>query len=308
MTEVASTGAAGSAGATTMAPAPEAGGATPKQGETVAQAEARRLKLRIGGQEQEFDESEVATNFEKGRNASKLLSKVEQRRQEALRAKAEADGILGRLKDKGNLVSVLSDLGYTKEDLRKMSEAQILEAIEEEKLTPAERRAKELERERDALLSEKQKQEEERKQAAHAQEVERHKDELANLFVDTMAATGLPKSSGRFVISRMAQLYAQNEEAGLESTPEEMAAHVMSGLQAEHRGVLGGLEGEALMTYLGPEVVKKVLAANLAKVKANRTNGAVVAPAVRQPTAASSAVEVNPRKGRWEVIERDFLK
>lgn len=272
-----------------------------KPGETAAQTQARLIKLALDGQEVELPESEVVANLKKGRNAAQLLSKVEQRRQEALKAQAQADGILGRLKDKGNLRSVLSDLGYSKDDLRAMSEQTILEDIQLEKMSPAERRAYEAEQRVKALEEQQERARKSEEERAHAAEVARHKDEFSNLFLETMERTGLPKSSGRFVVQRMAALYAQNEEAGLESTPEEMAAHVMRGLEAEHRGVLSGLEGDALLQRLGPDVVKKVLGAHLASIRKRQGQGAAAAP--QQQPVRRPATPVDPRKGKWADIE-----
>ena len=287
---------AGQPGATNAQPQVAPPGQKP--GETPAQAEARRLKLRIDDREVELDESEVVANYRKGKDSSRLLSKVEQRRQEALKAKAEAEGLLSRLKSDPR--GALRELGV---DVRKLSESTILEEIELEKMSPAERRAHELQKKLDEHESAKQKAEEEKERAAHEQEVARHKDEFANLFLDVMERTGLPKTSGRFVVARMASLYAQNEEAGLESSPEEMAAHVMRGLEAEHRGVLSGLEGDALLERLGPDVVRKVLGAHLAKVNKKRSErGIDPAPAVR-PKPLPQPTTPNPRKGRWAAIE-----
>lgn len=279
-------------------PAPQQGQAAPAQkpGETPAQAEARRLKLRLGGQEVELDESEVAANYEKGRNASKLLSKVEQRRQEALKAKAEADGLLNRLKSDPR--AALRELGV---DLRKLSESTILEEIELEKMSPAERRAYEAEQKLKALQDEQEKVKQSEQEKAHAAEVERHKDEFANLFLQTMEAAGLPKQSGRFVAHRMAHLYRQNEEAGLESTPEEMASYVMEGLKGEHRGMLSGLKGQSLVDHLGPEVVKEVLSHHLALARAKRGMGG--APPTPPPPPPPSDAKMDPRKGRWAYID-----
>jgi hypothetical protein len=284
-------------------PAPPGNVPGQKPGETPAQSEARRLKLRIDNQEVELDESEVVANYRKGKDSSKLLSKVEQRRQEALKAQAQAEGLFNRLKDKGNLRSTLAELGYSKDDIRRISEQTILEEIELEKMSPAERRAHELQQELDAHKSEKQKAEEEKKQAAFETEKARHQDEFANLFMETMERTGLPRSSGRFVVQRMAALYAQNEEAGLESSPEEMAAHVMRGLETEHRGVLSGLEGDALLERLGPDVVKRVLGAHLARVNKKRTGGVAEQASVARQKPIPAPAAPNPRKGRWAAIE-----
>jgi len=246
----------------------------------------------------ELDESDVVANYRKGRDSAKLLSKVEQRRQEALKAKAEAEGLLGRLRSDPR--SALRELGV---DVRKFSESTMLEEIELEKMSPAERRAYEAEQRVKALEGEKQKQEEERQQAAHKEEVARHQDEFASLFLTTMEATGLPKASGRFVAHRMAHLYQQNEEAGLESTPEEMAAYVMQGLQREHRGVLSGLKGAPLLDYLGPEVVKEVLAENLARVRA-RKGGGLVSQAKPATPVAPAAKNLDPRHGRMGDVRK----
>lgn len=266
----------------------------PKPGETPAQAEARMLKRKTGNGEVEIPESEVWANYDKGRGSAQLLSKANERREEALKAKTYADGVLSRLKDKGNVREVLRDLGYTKEDLRAMSEAEIIEAINEEKMTPAERRAYEAEQKVKQYETEKQKAEREKQEAAHSEAVERHKDELANLFLSTMESTGLPKSAGRFVMHRMAHLYAQNEQAGLESSPEEMAAYVMEGFRAEHKGVVGNLKGEQLVEFLGPEAVKEVLRVHLEKARAKR--GVPGAP--RVAPEPKPAAPVDPRRGR----------
>lgn len=280
--------------------APDAGAqpnAAPKPGETPAQAQAR-IKLLLGGKEQEFDPSEVATNFEKGRNAAQLLSKVEARRQEALKAKAEAEGLLSKLKKDPR--SALRELGV---DLRKLSESTILEEMELEQMTPEARRAYEAEQKLKKYEEEKARAEEEKQRATFEAEKARHQDEFSNLFMETMGKTGLPKESARWVAYRMAHLYAQNEEAGLESTPEEMAAYVMQGVQTEHRGVLSGLKGKALLEYLGPDVVREVLSGHLEGVRARRgTVAAPVAPAPRQAAPAQQQ-PANPRRGRWEMID-----
>jgi hypothetical protein len=307
-TVTAPTGAPAPTGTTSgLAPGTPSTGAT-KQGETPAQAEARMLKRRMGDKEIELPESKVWANYDKGENAAQLLSKVEQRRQEALRAKMEADGILGRLKDKGNLRSVLQELGYTAEDLRAMSEREILSAIELEKMTPAERRAHEAEQKLKGYEDEKKKAAEEQQQAQFQEEVKKHADEFATLFVGTMEALGLPKASGRHVLPRMARLYEQNEAAGLESSPEEMASYVLEGLKKEHAGVLSGLEGDALLEHLGPDTVKKVLAAHLGKVRTRQGRPAapVAAAPVSEPRVPAGGLHA--RKGRWAVIDEQFGK
>lgn len=299
---------------TTAAPAAPAGvpGTPPPQpgqlaqgqkpGETPAQAEARRLKLRIDGQDVELDESEVVANYRKGKNAAQIMSAAEKRRQEVLKDKAYADGIISRLKADPH--GVLKELGYSREQLREMSEKAILQEIELEKMSPAERRAHEAEQRIKEMEAERDKAKQSEEEKVHAAEVQRHADEFANLFLDTMSATGLPKASGRWVAYRMAHLYQQNEEAGLESSPEEMAAHVIQGLKKEHTGVLSGLKGKALAEYLGEGVVKEIQRYSLEVARAKR-GGGQPPPASAPPPAPPK--DVDPRKGRWAHIEKNYL-
>lgn len=265
----------------------EAGGGTGsdvvQQGAQPTSAQARRLRMVLDGKEQEFDEDHVRTNYQKGLSASKLLTKADQRRQEALKAKSEAEGLYSRLKK--DFWGVAKELGI---DTAEMSQKEILDQIRLEQMTPEQRRMHEMEQRLKGHEDEKKKAEDEKKKTAHGQEVEKHKNELASLFLETMERTGLPKSSGRFVISRMASLYAQNEDAGLESTSDEMAEHVMAGLRAEQQGMLGGLEGDALLSHLGPEVVTRVLQANLARVRQKR--------GVSGPTQQQAPVPRTPAK------------
>lgn len=250
-------------------------------------AQARKLRLLLDGKEQEFDESHIIANFKKGQNASRLLSEADKRRQEALKARSEAEGMLSLAKKDPR--RFLKELGV---DTTRMSQEEILEEIRMEKMSPAERRAHELEQQLKALEEEKGKGEEEKKKAAHAAEVAKHKDELASLFLETMERLRLPKSSGRFVIGRMAALYGQNERAGLESTTDEMAEHVLAGLRSEQQGMLGGLDGEELLSHLGPEVVTKVIQANLARVRAKKG-----APSAQQQPVVAPKVAAKPPAG-----------
>jgi hypothetical protein len=276
------------------------GATAQKAGEPSAQAEARRLKLRIGDKEEEYDEGEVVANFQKGKNTAQLMSKVEQRRQEALKEKAYADGVLSRIKS--DPLGTLRELGV---DVRGMSERAILDAIELEKMTPAERRAYDAEQKLKGYEDEKQKVKQEQEQAKYQEEVQRHADEFSNLFVSTMEKLGLPKTSGRHVLPRMARLYEQNETAGLQSDPDEMAAYVLEGLKKEHSGVLAGLEGDALLEHLGADTVKKVLAAHLGKVRARSGRpGATPAQSHGAPLVAKPAQGFDPRKGRMAEVER----
>lgn len=252
----------------------------------------RMLKFMLDGRETELPESEVVGNFKKGRESAKLLSLAQQRKEEALREKATAEGLFARLKKGGaETRAVLRELGV---DPAKVGEEEILEMIAREKLTPEQKREKELHDKLKGFEDEKKKAEDDKKAAVHKEEVQRHADELGGLFTEALIASGLPKSAAPVLFPRLAAIYLQNEKAGLESTPEEMAHHAMEGFREVQTGVLGKLQGAELLDYLGPDVVRAVLTANLQRSGGQRVPGVPIstgAPAKPRPGAQRKPTE-----------------
>ena len=258
------------------------------------QDEARRYKLRFGeNDEREIPETEILAKMRRGENVQQQLSRAAAFRQEALKARAEADGILNRLKSDPR--GALRDLGV---NLSKMSQEEILEEIRLEQMTPQERALHDREKAIRAKEEEHQKAEEKKKGEADHQEMERHKDEFAGLFMDVLERTGLPKASGRHMVRHLADLY---EEFGGEIDPDSAAAHVMAKLVPEHRAVMLGLEGEALLEHLGDELVRKVVSGHLSRIKGQRKQ-TQTAPAPR-PVARSTPVAPGKAKDFFRNIQ-----
>lgn len=271
-------------------------------GETQAD---KRIRLKLGDKEEEFDERTLAGLASRGRNAAQLMSRADKVRIDAERKAADAEAKLARLKD--NPRAVLKELGI---DVRGFSEAEILEAIEEEKeraLPPEERAIRQRAREADSLkkqLDERQKSE---KQAREDAETEQHKERFANLFVEAMKQTGLPPTSARAVMHRVASVYMAAANAGEEVQPEEAAAYAMEHLRSEQRAVIGGMSVPELADWLGPEAMKKIRAHDLAEYRKSKSGGAPVAAAPTAPTPSPKEVS-NSRKGRWDFIEKQILQ
>lgn len=280
--------------------APSGGGDTGAQagGEAVAPQQAqtpRMLKLMMDGKEVEYPESEVVGNFKKGRESAKLLTLAQQRREEALREKAATEGLVAKLKKGGaEGRAALRALGV---DPAKMGEEEILEMIRMEKMSPAEKERYELQQKIKGFEDEKKKAEDEKKTAAHEAEKQRHMDELGGLFAEALTKTGLPRAAAPALFPRMAALYAQNEEAGLESTPEEMAHHVMEGVRETQKAMYGRLKGQELLDFIGPEVLKEILNANLQRNSMGRVPGVPQQSRQPRPVAKPAGAKDNPRTG-----------
>lgn len=285
-----------------QSPAGKPEGTTPPAGETAAD---KRIRLKLGDREEEFDERTLAGLASRGRNAAQLMSKADKIRLDAERKAADAEAKLARLKD--NPRAVLRELGI---DVRGLSEKEILEAIEEEKergLPPEERALRQRAREADEYKRKLEEREQSERQAREDAETEQHKERFAQLFVDAMKQTGLPPTSARAVMHRVASVYMAAAQAGEEVQPEEAAAYAMEHLRKEQRAILGGMSVPELVDWLGKDAMDAIRAHDLAEYRKRKGAGAVSAP-----TAQTQAPEAPPafksRKGRWDFIEREILK
>jgi hypothetical protein len=130
-----------------------------------------------------------------------------------------------------------------------------------EELMPADERAR-LERQRELEAAEKELRE--RKEREQKSEYERQVDQNAQAIGKQLAAeltavgvTPTPKTIADFAAHVMGR---QQEGRPIRSQAElrEIAAEVRAEAQESARGSLSSLEGEALIEYLGEEVVKKI--------------------------------------------------
>lgn len=205
-------------------PTPKPGSAAPKPeaSATPAPEGPGKVKLRDPrtGQFMEVDEGEAWALYNRGKAAQRTLSKWEQERAATEKALKEREARLERLKDKGELRKFLQEMGH---DPRKLGEEFVLEQIEEEKLTPAEKAYREEKAKREELEkkeAERQQQEEQQKyEAAKAQEADR----LLGTFADALEAAGIPEKAARMFYPAMAGLYRAARTAAMQEAREVSA-------------------------------------------------------------------------------------
>lgn len=228
--------------APSAAPPPAAGEVKPTLKPTTPKPEVKaptpegpsKVKLRDPrtGQFVEVEEGEAWALYNRGKAAQKTLSKWEQERAATEKALKEREARLERLKDKGELRKFLQEMGH---DPRKLGEEFVLEQIEEEKLSPAERelraeRAKREELERKEAERTEQEQQQ-RYEAAKAQEADR----LGNLFADALEAAGIPEKASRMFFPAMAGLYRGARAAAMREA-QEMSAQ--TGQSVDYRTLM----------------------------------------------------------------------
>jgi hypothetical protein len=280
--------------------APTDGKAPVPAGETAAERRIR-IALEEGGQEEEVPESTLRAWAKRGRNAAQLVSKADKARQDAARASQEAEAKLARLKDPKEFFRLAKELGH---DPRALAEEEVLRAIEEERLTPEQRRIREVERQLAERDEKDRRAKEEADNAALEAETETHRNSFADLFMGTMERLGLPKKAGRAVVHRMADVYLQAQQVGMTVSEDDMAAHVLEGLRAEQSAVVKGMSPAEIVEWLGPDTMAAVRKYDLEQYRAKRKGGQ---PAqVRAPSGAPPPPDpktLDPRKGRMAYVD-----
>lgn len=293
---------------TQAAPAPAEG--TPEQapgatGSLTAPTAPRRLKLRglDGDDERDYDETQVVGWAQRGKKASQILSKAEERAQEAARKEAAAEERFARLKSKdvGSIRATLRELGV---DVRALAEVEVKDYLEEKDLTPEQRRIRELE----ANEGKRRTADEQAKKKADADALEAeqkvHEEELSSLFLEAMKIAKLPRTSAKAAFPRLASLYQTAAASGIELSPEVAAERLRGALKAEQRALFyresadprtgqkrEELDLDALEEWFTPEDWKAIQRRGVEKFRKNRLAGAQpppqrAPPAEEQPTAA----------------------
>jgi len=259
-----------------------------------------RLKLADDGPEEEFDERTLAGLARRGKNAAQLMSRADKVRMESERRVRDAEAKLARIKD--DPVAVLRELGV---DPLALSEQQILRALEEEKerqLPPEERALRQKAREADELRAKLKQREQQEQSAREEQETEKYREQLAGLFTEVMQRSGLPKSSARAVMHRVASVVQAADSVGEQVDPDEAAAYVVEQLRQEQRAVVSGMSVSELAEWLGPEIMLAIRKHDLAQYR-QRKGGGAPPPAPSGP-APKPAPALHSRKGRWAHIEQ----
>jgi hypothetical protein len=215
-------------------------------------------------------------------NAS-MVHAANSRFEEAARLKKDNE----RFRDtaKKDMMAALQDpsLGLTKEQIRDEFEKWYTrEFIEPEKLSPDQRRARELE----AKLKKYEQQEQEKLKAQQDQEqlelTNKQREYLQGQIIDALERSGLPKT--KLIASRMAFYMRENMMRGWEAPIDVIVKQVKQERQSLMSGEVGGLEGQDLVSYLGDDVVNKIRKWDLQRLRDQRS---AKSPDFTKPGSAS---------------------
>jgi hypothetical protein len=251
--------------ATEKAAAPAA--ADVKKAEAVAAEKkeaARRLKLKIDGQEHDLSEEEVM-------QLASLSAGAQKRFSEAAALRKQAEEAVAYLK--ANPAEAMKKLGL---DPRKFSEEFLVDALKREAESPEQKKVREYEEKiRSYETAEKQRQEAAARKAAEdkanadraAQEAKTKEiaERYEKVFIEALEKSGLEKNA--YTIKRMAEFQKINRKMKLDLTPDSLAKLVKEDVEKEVVTTVKDRTGDQLMELLGPDLIKRITKAQIAKLK-----------------------------------------
>jgi hypothetical protein len=152
--------------------------------------------------------------------------------------------------------------------------------MEQEAMSPEQRAVAEYQRKNAEMEAKLKAIEEERTQGAQKAETDRVIATLNTAIPAAAEAAGLPRSPA--VGRMMVEFMLSQARAGVDVNPEDAAQYARENVQGWTGEVLKSMNEEQIITFLGPEVVKKILTHSVNKVRGTQAAPAVV-PATTSP-------------------------
>lgn len=265
------------AGSSSQTPTTSGANPTPKASSPVPAGTLppRLLKIKVDGKEMELPESEVLELASRGKASN-------QRFQEAAKMKREADAILKHIDD--NPAEAFTKRG---KDARKWAEEFLMNELKKEAESPEQKRARENEEKLRKYETTEKEQEQQRKDSEMRQAINEQRDKYDKLFTQALFESGLPRTP--FTVKRMAELQKTNLKNKLDLSAPQLAKLVREDYVAEQKALLGSLDGDQLIEFLGPENAKKYSKAQISKLRARGTGGSGSGPA-RKPAQSNQGL------------------
>lgn len=254
--------------------------------------EVRRHKLKVDKGEVELDEDQLKLYAQKGFASEKRFSEAAQMRKDLEEIKELS------AKDRRG---ALKKLGWSDQEIRDFAESALYQDLEQEKLSPEQRRIRELE------AREKEREETDRKSKAEAEEKELQEltkqklDDIGGRIMAALEKVGLPKESAPWAVKRMAALVARADAEGFDLSAEQLASVVRGEFDAEARAFTASMPPEQLAEWLGPEKVDALMRLKIQQLKAQKA-GAQPAPKAAPEQKPSPVQPAAKAKDPWDNI------
>jgi hypothetical protein len=243
------------AAAPASVPASSAPESVPAAAEASKPAESpRKLKVKIDGKEAEIDEQTVIRDYQLAQASHKRFKEAAEKEKFVL-------GLQERMKS--DPASVMKELGL---DPRKFSEELLAKALDEEMLSPEEKRLRALENENKQLKETEKQREERQKEERLVEKTKKARADLEGRMVDAISNSKLPRNAT--TVRRISEVMYQAVNNGYDMSIEDAVSIVSDDYSGGVNEFLGSInDAERLISVLGPEKIKMLRDYELSKVK-----------------------------------------
>jgi len=263
------------------AEAPEATEAAPAQ-ESAPRKLPQPVKLKFKGKEETVDDlDQLARWAQMGRGATEVFEQAKRMREEAEVKASRLDKLRGGSLD-DRLALLTEALGDEEAAFQFMEEALYEKRIAPQQLTPEQRQLQEMQRKLQSY-------EQEKAQTVKAQqeaELDRQADAIAQQYAktaaDVMAKLGWGAELAPLVLREMLPYAEQALEAGMEPVSEDILGMFMEDQRAKLGNMVGKLDGEQLLRFLGDDLANKVRKADLARLRTGQAKSSAPKQEARQ--------------------------
>jgi hypothetical protein len=216
----------------------------------------QKFKVTVDGREIELPLKEILGGYQKTSAANKRFMEAAQK-EKALEAQ------MAKLKN--SPIETLLEQGLTFEQLEPHIEKLLLGRIEEQKLTPEQKKLRELEQK----LAEKERAEQEEAERRTKQEqeaqVEQHYNDYQSQLIDAMESGALPKTP--YAARKVADIMYSALEAGHDIDMADAIEIFNEDHQTSMRDYVKALDVNHVRELLGEEFIKKLRAEDVAKIQ-----------------------------------------
>jgi hypothetical protein len=264
-----------------------------KKQEAAIKKAIKEYELKVNGKSKKIsldldNEDEVKKYLQKGLAA-------DERMQEASSYKKQAEQLVEMLQK--DPLSILRNpaLGI---DIKKLAEQVLIQDLEEQQLSPEQKKLKEYEEKLKFYEEEKQKKEDENKRMQLEEATRRNYEEVETSMLKALEQADFPAEP--FFVRRVADIWAAAVESGWEDAKlEDIMPYVQQKLQGDFKSLIDkNKDPDKLEKLLGKDVLNNYRKSNLSKVKKTPTPMQKMTESTAKPVEAPKSNE--PRRVRFE--------
>lgn len=275
-------------------PSPPAGSAAAPDPKAAA-APAKTYRLKVAGAEREVSEGHLIALAQKTAAGDQYLAEAKREREAAAAERASLKERFGK-----DWRGVLTEAGHDPDAFLRQA---ILDRYGQAELTEDQKRFQ-AEQRRAQTAEEKlaQVEQERAAQTAQAEELQ-HRSTYQGRFLEALEKSGLGADPQApltvWAVRHMATLEEANLDAGTDLPADVLAEMVKEDLAAQHTQVFNGLEGDALLARVGPDLAKRISRALVADYDRRRAGAQQIGSTATAPTDPRAM----PRPGLAQPVE-----